>query len=700
MNLLNRKWINRNNLNVIYQKNKMIIENNSNSHSFLVYPKVFKASQAKEVSLKLDGNLISGTGCTLRIINRRRQTIGQCGLCATYYNKFEFLNYFILCLYIPGNSKIEITKVEYSIVPLIDINKVYDSFTSDTLLITPGYPSLENKYNTAFVHTRVKSYLNSGMNVDVIVCNELSNLSLYEFDNIKIFKCSFYHLRELLKVKHYSKILIHFFNDQYANVLESIDLSNTKLYFYLHGAETLYWDWPKIASQYFEEPAVITNKMKKQFMVKDYFIKKYNNLKNAKWIFVTNWTKEHCEELLDIKFNNWDVIPCLIDTDLFKYDKKDPELRKKIFVLRKFDDINSYSLDTVVRIILELSRRECFKDLQFDIYGDGSMHDRILAPLRKFDNVNIVKKFLTHEEIRKVHTEHGIALFPTRFDSQAVSSCEAASSGCAVVTSNIPGVRQFIPDDLGVLCDVENYKEYADVIEKMYYDSNYFQEVGERESQSVQSKFDYSHTIQKDIDLYKEDNDTKVFSLTNMPYDTPVLSVIIPSYNVEAYLRHTVFSILDQENAHKIEVIIINDGSKDNTLQIANELKEKYSINGRSLIRVIDKENGGHGSTINVGIKEARGKYIKIVDGDDTLDSEEFAKLINILENEDSDIVLNDYIEDYAKTNNAVIAQIYGHLKPGIKYHFDDLCNEDYGFTSWGPILACSSYKTEMLRNR
>ena len=90
---------------------------------------------------------------------------------------------------------------------------------------------------------------------------------------------------------------------------------------------------------------------------------------------------------------------------------------------------------------MELSHREFFKDLVFSIYGDGSMHDRILNPLNQFDNVHIYKRFLTHNEIREVHHTHGIALFPTRYDSQAVSSCEAAASGCAVITSDIPGVR-------------------------------------------------------------------------------------------------------------------------------------------------------------------------------------------------------------------------------------------------------------------
>ncbi len=694
MNLINKKWISTGKIKAEYSKDKMIIENTGEKHAFLIYPKIFKSIN-KEIFLKVDGNLIEGTGCTLEILNRHKTILGRCGLNSIFSNTFSWLKYFILVLYVPAASKMEITDITYS--DKFDFSMFDSHFKNDTLLITPGYPSLENKYNSAFVHTRVKAYQKSNIGVDVIVCNEIPDIKMYEFDGVNVFKCDYYILRETLKSKKYKKVLIHFFDNKYANVLESIDTSEMQLYFFLHGAETLYRDWPKIISPYFGPEVEINDYWEAIFKKKDFYIKKYNNLKNAKWLFVTEWTKTRCEELLDIKFNNYDIIPCLIDTNLFKYERKDPELRKKIFVLRKFDDINSYSLDTVVRVILELSRRPFFDDLQFDIYGDGSLHERILAPVKDFENVIIHKKFLNHEEIRKVHETHGIALFPTRFDSQAVSSCEAASSGCAVVTSDIPGVRQFIPHDLGVMCNTENYKEYADVIEKMYYDPEYFLKVGAEESASVQSKFDYEHTIQKELDMYK--NDAGIIKPEIIPSEKPVLSVIIPSYNVQSFLRHTVFSLLDQKNAGKLEVLIVNDGSKDDTAKIAEELERKYTFNGKSLVRAINKENGGHGSTINVGIVEATGKYIKVVDGDDTVDSEEFAELIDILEKENSDIVLNNYMEDFAKDNYLNVMKIYSHLKPGIQYHFDDLCYEDYGFTSWGPILSCSSYKADMLKN-
>lgn len=692
MNLLNKKWIVKGNTEVSYSNNELIVENTSDTYSLVFLPKVFKKKKGVNLNVIFNGECLNGNAAFLEFVNRKRVIVSKfnLGMSSVVDGYFK---YYLAVLYVPANSKTIIKKLSIE-ENGVEIN--YDDFNGDTLVISPGYPSDDNKYNCGFVHTRVLEYKKMNWNVDVVEINAYLNYGKYIYQDVDVTTGNFFFLRCLLQKKKYKKILIHFFDNNYANVLESVDLSNTMLYFFLHGAETLYWDYPKYASHYFSEPLEINDSMRKEFAIKDFYIKKYNEMPNCKWIFVTNWTKERCEELLNIKFNNYDIIPCLINTDLFKFDDKDESLRKKIFVIRKFDDLNSYSLDIVVRIILELSRRDFFKDLEFDIYGSGSLHDLILEPIKDLENVHIHNKFLTHEEIRKVHETHGIALFPTRFDSQAVSSCEAAASGCAVITSDIPGVRQFMPDNLGIMCDVENYVEYADVVEKMYNDSAYFKKVAKMESESVSSKFGFDNTIKKEIEMYKNDGyvSRKIDVL-----DKPILSVIIPSYNVSLYLRNTVYSLLDHRNAGKIEVLIVNDGSKDDTAKIGRELVKQYRVGNHEIVKLIDKENGGHGSTINVGIQKAQGKFVKVVDGDDTVDSEEFAKLIDILEYEDSDIVLNNYIEDFAKDNYAHLMKIYTHLKPGIKYKFDDLCYPQYGFTSLGPILSCSSYKTEMLKN-
>ena len=88
-----------------------------------------------------------------------------------------------------------------------------------------------------------------------------------------------------------------------------------------------------------------------------------------------------------------------------------------------------------------------------------------------------------------------------------------------------------------------------------------------------------------------------------------ILTVVMPSYNAAAYLPETVPTLLASALVDKIEILIVNDGSTDNTLEIAN----RFAVDYPQVIRVIDKENGGHGSTINAAIEVAMGKYFSTI---------------------------------------------------------------------------------------
>ena len=118
-----------------------------------------------------------------------------------------------------------------------------------------------------------------------------------------------------------------------------------------------------------------------------------------------------------------------------------------------------------------------------------------------------------------------------------------------------------------------------------------------------------------------------------------ILTVTIPSYNVEAYLEECLESFVNSEVMGDIEVLIVNDGSSDDTAKIAQRYVDKYE----NTFRLINKKNGGHGSTINTGVREAKGKYFKVVDGDDWVDTRSFIRLVEILKESDADIVASNY---------------------------------------------------------
>lgn len=106
------------------------------------------------------------------------------------------------------------------------------------------------------------------------------------------------------------------------------------------------------------------------------------------------------------------------------------------------------------------------------------------------------------------------------------------------------------------------------------------------------------------------------------------ISVIIPVFNTEKYLKRCIDSIINQGfDMSKVEIILINDGSKDNSLKICNEYKEKFSN-----VIVIDKKNGGVSSARNAGLKIAKGKYILFVDSDDYISNNSFKELYSFFE--------------------------------------------------------------------
>ena len=574
---------------------------------------------------------------------------------------------------------------------------VLDGQNSKILIITPSYPSEANDYLCAFVHARVKGYLKQGLDFDLIQVNNLNATYKYDYDGVHVVSLPLIGMRLLLQKRHYEKVAIHFFGEEYAHVLDACDLHDTELFIWGHSVDFLYWDNDVIQARYFEKQVPVTQRNWEEYKRKDALIKRYNEMPNVKWVFVSDFIKSRSEELIGITYNNWVIIPNCVDTDTFKFQEKDPELRKKVFFIRKYDHLSTYGVDISVRCILELSRRECFKDMEFYVYGGGPWFNKLLAPLEQFDNVHLNHHYLTQGEIAEVHKQTGVALFPTRYDTQGVSMCEAASSGLPVVSTYRKSVADFLPEECGLLCDGENYRDYADKLEQLYNDPDLFLESSRKHSEMAAARCDYGHTIAREIELLSAPH-AKVPIKQITQVDQPVLSICVPVYNLSWHLRHVLDSLLGHEKANKLEVIVVNDGSKDDTADVARELMEQYNDPDHPVVSLIDKENGGHGSTVNAALAVARGKYFKIVDCDDRVFKPDFVKLIDILEESSDDIVLCNYSEDRMSDGRLILAEFYNAMVPGVSYRFEDLCYEGYGFKKYGPILHTGYFNTEMLK--
>lgn len=148
-----------------------------------------------------------------------------------------------------------------------------------------------------------------------------------------------------------------------------------------------------------------------------------------------------------------------------------------------------------------------------------------------------------------------------------------------------------------------------------------------------------------------------------------ILSIIIPTYNMERYLKYCLDSLLIKDNFEALEVLIINDGSKDNSSAIAHEYADKYP----NVFRVIDKENGNYGSCVNRGLKEAVGKYVKVLDADDSFDTANFCEFVDFLDSVDADLILSDYVE--VDEQGSVTGKHDYDFPEDVELKFKDICS-------------------------
>lgn len=174
-----------------------------------------------------------------------------------------------------------------------------------------------------------------------------------------------------------------------------------------------------------------------------------------------------------------------------------------------------------------------------------------------------------------------------------------------------------------------------------------------------------------------------------------LLSIIIPTYNMEALLPRCLDSILVEGALERVEAMVVNDGSKDGSLTVANGYKQRFPDS----VTVIDKPNGNYGSTINAALPVAKGKYVKILDSDDWFDSNSLISFLDSLESTDTDMVIthfNTINDDNSKEETKY--NVYGKepYEYGRAYILDDVLKDGYIRFF---LMHGLTYRTQMLRD-
>lgn len=173
-----------------------------------------------------------------------------------------------------------------------------------------------------------------------------------------------------------------------------------------------------------------------------------------------------------------------------------------------------------------------------------------------------------------------------------------------------------------------------------------------------------------------------------------LLSIIIPTYNMERYLRKCLDSLIVETSLmSQLEVLVINDGSKDSSSTIAHEYEAKYP----QTFRVVDKANGHYGSCVNKGLELATGKYVKVLDADDSFDNAAFSIFLQKIADIDVDLILTEYltVDEKGKEIGRSSLCPFG-LEEGKSFDFHLILKNNPNF---GYAMHCCAYRLQMLKD-
>lgn len=150
-----------------------------------------------------------------------------------------------------------------------------------------------------------------------------------------------------------------------------------------------------------------------------------------------------------------------------------------------------------------------------------------------------------------------------------------------------------------------------------------------------------------------------------------ILSISVAAYNLEEQIEKNLNSFLNSFNKNKLEIIVTDDGSKDRTAEIVKKYADMYP----DIVKLITQKNKGPGSSINNGVEKATGKYLKMVDGDDWVITENLDTIIDILEKTDVDMVLTNR-EIYNQKQKSIVRIDNLNLKEKEVLDFNEYANE------------------------
>jgi glycosyltransferase involved in cell wall biosynthesis len=305
------------------------------------------------------------------------------------------------------------------------------------------------------------------------------------------------------------------------------------------------------------------------------------------------------------------------------------------------------------------------KPIRLIIAGGGEL-SKLFAEIKRYWTKITVTGHLDKETLYDFYRIADIGVIPSYVELCSYTAIEMMQNGLPIVVSNVDGLTEIVPDECGlkaelVLSETEAHVDADDLQKRiMFFLENgaIAKQYGMRAQTYALKTFNAEKMVAETVMVYykliKDSNNEK--TLTSISKDPPLVSILLPCYNVERYVDNCINSIIAQTYTN-FELIIIDDGSIDKT----NSVIKRYSDPRIILIR--NDQNEGIVAVLNKGIKIAKGQYVARIDADDIMRIDRLEKQVSFLEREKDISIVGSWTK---------IIDTHGRLIDLMQYPLDD----------------------------
>lgn len=371
--------------------------------------------------------------------------------------------------------------------------------TGRHLVLANEYPNYGAEYGNGFVHRRVEFYKQYGADVDVMAFGKRLARTTYNYKGVDVLSGYVHELLGLLSSRQYESISIHFLNHDMWNVLSPY-LKTSNLYVFLHGYEVNRWIRRIFEYKTFKD---LDSNISRSMQLQRFWRHVINHKQSpAKFVFVSKWWQQAVSEDMELTFPGakTEVIHNFIDTQLFKFNPKDPAQRFKILWVRS-SDARKYGNDLAIDCLNRIRATKYWDQVQVKIIGDGKFFHEFDEAFSQESNVSIEQRFASQEEIASLHRDYGLFLVPTRLDSQGVSRDEAMSSGLVPVTNAVTAIPEFTDETCAVLAPAEDSKFMAEEILRIFENPEQFLSMSKCAAERARAQCDEMNTVRREAEM-------------------------------------------------------------------------------------------------------------------------------------------------------------------------------------------------------